>query len=102
MTPFPFEGTGVALVTPFEKNGQTWSEPKLVVIKVPDTVEVSMRQKEGSNIHFLLNHHNSPIRMQFYKPMHDFLTGSNVVGSQEIQPHGVLVLDEHPDTKHME
>jgi hypothetical protein len=34
--------------------------------------------------------------------MHDFLTGSSVVGSQELPGHGVLVLDEHPDTKHME
>jgi beta-galactosidase len=71
------------------------------LLKVPENIEVSMRQKEGANIHFLLNHQNSPIRMQFYKPMHDFLTGSTVVGSQEIPPHGVLVLDEHPDTKHM-
>jgi beta-galactosidase len=72
------------------------------LLKVPENIEVSMRQKEGSNIHFLLNHQSSPIRMQFYKPMHDFLTGNSVVGSQEIPPHGVLVLDEHPETKHME
>lgn len=72
------------------------------LLKVPEKIEVSMRQKEGANLHFLLNHQNSSVRVQFYKPMHDFLTGSNVVGSHELTGHGVLVLDEHPDTKHME
>ena len=46
------------------------------LLKVPENVEVGMRQKEGSRIFFLLNHQNSPVRIQFYKPMHDFLTGS--------------------------
>lgn len=71
------------------------------MLKVPERVEVAMRQKEGTNLHFLLNHQKSSIRLQFYKPMHDFLTGTSVVGSQELPGHGVLVLDEHPDTKHM-
>jgi hypothetical protein len=72
------------------------------LLKVPENIEVSLRQKEGTNIHFLLNHQNSSVRVQFYKPMHDFLTGSNVVGSHELTGRGVLVLDEHPDTKHMQ
>jgi len=69
------------------------------LLKVPENVEVSMREKEGSRIYFLLNHQSSPIRIQFYKPMHDFLTGNNIVGNYDLQPHGVLVLDEHPDGK---
>jgi len=69
------------------------------LLKVPENVEVSMREKEGSRIYFLLNHQSSPIRIQFYKPMHDFLTGNNIVGNYDLQPHGVLVLDEHPDAK---
>jgi beta-galactosidase len=72
------------------------------LLKVPENIEVAMRQKEGSNLHFLLNHQHSSVRIQFYKPMHDFLTGSTVVGSHELPGRGVLVLDEHPDTKHME
>ena len=64
------------------------------LLKVPDTVEVSMRQKEGTRIYFLLNHQNSPVRIQFYKPMHDFLTGSALAGNYDLPPHGVLVLDE--------
>jgi beta-galactosidase len=66
------------------------------LLKVPDTVEVSMRQKDHTRVFFLLNHQSSPVRIQFYKPMHDFLTNSTVAGNFELPPHGVLVLDEHP------
>ncbi len=69
------------------------------LLKVPDTVEVSLRQKEGLKIFFLLNHQNTPVRIQFYKPMHDFLTGSTFSGNYDLPPHGVLVLDEHPEAK---
>jgi beta-galactosidase len=69
------------------------------LLKVPENIEVSMREKEGTRIYFLLNHQNSPVRIQFYKPMHDFLTGNNIVGNYDLQPHGVLILDEHPDAK---
>jgi len=65
------------------------------LLKVPDNVEVSMRQKEDTKVFFLLNHQNSPIRIQFYKPMHDFLSGTTVAGNCDLPPHGVLVLDEH-------
>ncbi|HEY2081771.1 MAG TPA: beta-galactosidase [Verrucomicrobiae bacterium] len=67
------------------------------LLKVPDTVQVSMREKEGTKIFFLLNHQNSPVRIQFYKPMHDFLTGNTFSGNYDLPPHGVLVLDEHPE-----
>jgi beta-galactosidase len=69
------------------------------LIKVPDTVEVSMRQNGDTKIFFLLNHQNSPVRLQFYKPMHDFLTGQTFSGNYDIPPHGVLVLDEHIPVK---
>jgi beta-galactosidase len=69
------------------------------LLKVPDTVEVSMRQKANTKIFFLLNHQNSPVRIQFYKPMHDFLTGMTVAGNFDLPPHGVLVLDEHTAPK---
>ena len=41
----------------------------------------------------------SPVRLQFYKPMHDYLTGNSFSGNYDLQPHGVLVLDEHPGVK---
>jgi beta-galactosidase len=69
------------------------------LLKVPENIEVSMREKEGSRIHFLLNHKPTPVRIQFYKPMHDLLTGANIIGNHDLPPHGVLVLDEHPEAK---
>jgi len=69
------------------------------LLKVPENVEVCMRQKEGVRVYFLLNHQNSPVRIQFYKPMHDFLTGNTFSGNYDLPPHGVLVLDEHPENK---
>jgi beta-galactosidase len=69
------------------------------LLKVPENVEVSMRQRDDSRVYFLLNHHPSPLRIQFYKPMHDFLTGNTFSGNFDLQPHGVLVLDEHAGVK---
>jgi len=69
------------------------------LLKVPDTVEVGMREKEGMKVFFLLNHQATPVRIQFYKPMHDYLTGNTFSGSYDLPPHGVLVLDEHPEPK---
>ena len=69
------------------------------MLKVPENIEVSLRQKEGMRIFFLINHQNSPIRIQFYKPMHDFLTGVTFSGNYDLPPLGVLVLDEHPEVK---
>jgi beta-galactosidase len=65
------------------------------LLKVPDNVEVSMREREDSQVFFLLNHQHSPLRITFYKPMHDYLTGNNISGNFELNPHGVLILDEH-------
>ncbi len=69
------------------------------LLKVPENVEVSMRQRDGTQIFFLLNHQPTPCRIQFYKPMHDFLTGNTFSGNYDLPPHGVLVLDEHPAAK---
>lgn len=68
------------------------------LLKVPESVEVSLRQSDGRRIYFLLNHQNTPVRLQFYKPVHDYLTGHSISGNYDLQPHGVLVLDEqHPE-----
>jgi beta-galactosidase len=69
------------------------------LLKVPDNVEVSMREREDSQVFFLLNHQHSPLRITFYKPMHDYLTGNNISGNFELNPHGVLILDEHTAMK---
>lgn len=70
------------------------------LLKVPENVEVSMRQTDHAKLFFLLNHQSTPVRIQFYKPMHDFLTGTTFSGTYDLPPHGVLVLDEHPENKH--
>ncbi len=72
------------------------------LLKVPDNVEVSMREKEGTRVYFLLNHQNTPIRIQFYKPMHDYLTGNTFSGNYDLPPHGILVLDERIEAKPVE
>ena len=70
------------------------------LLKVPDTIEVSMREKDGRKIFFLLNHQNSPVRLHFYKPMHDFLSGNTFTGAYDLPAHGVLVLDDQPEHSH--
>ncbi|HTB83816.1 MAG TPA: beta-galactosidase [Candidatus Sulfotelmatobacter sp.] len=69
------------------------------LLKVPENIEVSMREKEGSRIYILLNHQGSQVRIQFYKPMHDFLTGNNIMGNYDLPPYGILIIDEHPEVK---
>jgi beta-galactosidase len=80
----------------------TWLRQMCAVqplLKVPENVEVSMRQKDDNRVFFLLNHQNSPVRIQFYKPMHDYLTGNTFSGNYDLPPFGVLVLDEHTENK---
>lgn len=67
------------------------------LLKVPTGVEVSLRENEDTKLYFLLNHQNSSVRLQFYKPVHDFLTGNTFQGAYDLPAHGVLVLDEHPE-----
>jgi hypothetical protein len=64
------------------------------LLKVPDTVEVSMREKAGARIYFLLNHQSSAVRIVFYKPMRDYLTDRTLNGNFDLPPHGILVLEE--------
>jgi beta-galactosidase len=64
------------------------------LLKVPDTVEVSLRQKGNTRLYFLLNHQNTPVRISFFKPVHDFLEDRMLTGNFDMPPHGVLVLDE--------
>jgi beta-galactosidase len=64
------------------------------LLKAPDAIEVSMREGGGRRVYFLLNHQNSPIRVTFYKPMYDHLTGTTFAGNYDLPPHGVLVLGE--------
>jgi len=66
-------------------------------LKVPDTVQVSLRQKDGEKVYFLLNHHPTPARIAFVKPMQDYLTETTLSGNYDLPSHGVLVLRETLD-----
>jgi len=66
-------------------------------IKVPDSVEAGTREKDGTKIHFLLNHQNTSLHVQLYSPMHDILTDEVAAGGRDLPPHGVLVLNELPE-----
>ena len=68
------------------------------LLKVPENIEVSLREKDGARVYFLINHQNQSVRIPFYKPMRNFLTGSNLVGNYEMPPNGILVVEEHPET----
>jgi len=85
---------------PFYYDLIDWLRPMCALhqmLKVPDTVEVSMREKAGTRIFFLLNHNSSSVRITFYKPMRDFLTERTINGNYDLPPHGILVLDDsHP------
>jgi beta-galactosidase len=71
------------------------------LLKVPETVEVALRQRDDERLYFLLNHQHSPVRLQFYKPMHDYLSGQTIMGDVPLPPHGVLVLDEQAEPSHV-
>jgi beta-galactosidase len=88
---------GTVLDQPFYYDLITWLRAVCglqQLLKVPDAVEVSLREKPGAKIFFLLNHQSSPVRITFYKPMHDFLSGRTFSGNHDLPPHGILVLDE--------
>lgn len=63
-------------------------------LRVPDTVELSIRQKDGKKFYFILNHQAISVRLQFFKPMHDHLTATNLSGPYDLPAHGVIVLTE--------
>jgi beta-galactosidase len=94
---------GTMSTQPFYLDLVTWLRNMCALhplLKVPDTIEVSLREKDGRKIYFLLNHQNSPVRLHFYKPMHDFLSGNNFTGAYDLPAHGVLVLDEQSALSH--
>jgi beta-galactosidase len=64
------------------------------LMKVPDSVEVSMCERENGRVFFILNHQENPVRLHFYKPTHDYLSEKKFSGNYDIPSHGVLVLDE--------
>jgi len=69
------------------------------LLKVPENVEVSMRQKEGTRVFFLLNTKTRPCASNFTSPCMISSRATLFSGNYDLPPHGVLVLDEHPEDK---
>ncbi|MBI3874885.1 MAG: beta-galactosidase [Verrucomicrobia bacterium] len=95
------EGKAVYIGTmshpPFYIDLVNWARPLCGItplLRVPDQVEVSVREKDTLRLYFLLNHNSSQIRVTFLKPVHNFLTGQNIASNYDIPAHGVLILDE--------
>lgn len=64
------------------------------LLRVPDQIEVSMRQRSDYRLYFLINHHDAPCHVQFYKPVHNLMDDSEITGGYDIPAHGVLIIDE--------
>lgn len=69
------------------------------LLKVPERVEVGMRQKEGLRLFFLLNHNSSSVRINFVRPVHELLTGTTISGNYELPGLGVMVIAEKVEHK---
>ena len=61
---------------------------------MPDTIEVSLRGNDEQRVYVLINQQETPVRIQFLKSIHDFLTGERISGNYDMPPRSVLVLDE--------
>ena len=64
------------------------------LLRVPDQIEVSMRQRSDYRLYFLINHHDAPCHVQFYKPVHNMMEDAEITGGYDIPAHGVLIIDE--------
>ena len=62
--------------------------------RVPDTIELCIRHKDGQRLIFLLNHGALSVRLQFFHPVHDHLTDAKLSGAYDLPAQGVLVLTE--------
>ncbi|MBL6763661.1 MAG: beta-galactosidase [Verrucomicrobiae bacterium] len=65
------------------------------LLRVPEQIEVSMRQRSDYRLYFLVNHHDAPVHIQFFKPVHNFMTDEEVSGGCDVPAHGVMIIDEH-------
>lgn len=65
------------------------------LLRVPEQIEVGMRQRNGFRLYFLINHHDKPVHFKLFKPVHDFMNDKEISGGTEIPARGVLVIDEH-------
>ncbi|MEV5027824.1 beta-galactosidase [Paenibacillus sp. LPE1-1-1.1] len=64
------------------------------VAKTPPGVEASVREKDGRQFTFLLNHNDRPATVQIgEEPSMELLSGMRLSGESELPPYGVFILE---------
>ncbi|WNQ13598.1 beta-galactosidase [Paenibacillus aurantius] len=65
------------------------------VMKTPEGVEVSVREKDGRRFTFLLNHKNEEVPVQLgIEARTELLSGLQLQGETILPPHGVFILED--------
>lgn len=67
------------------------AEPYQEMITLPETCELTIREKDGVRYLFVLNYLAQPATIQLKKPMLDLWSEENVTGSAQIEAYGVRV-----------
>ena len=65
------------------------------LMRVPEQIEVGMRQRSDYRLYFLINHQDAPVHVQFFKPVHDYMTDQQISGGYDVPANGVLIVDEN-------
>ena len=64
------------------------------LMRVPEQIEVGMRERSDYRLYFLINHQDAPVHVQFFKPVHNYMTDEQISGGYDVPANGVLIVDE--------
>lgn len=67
------------------------SQPYKTLIRLPESCELAVREKEGRKYFFVLNYLAEPTRITLMAPMRDLLTGETLFGECGLEGYGVRV-----------
>ena len=63
------------------------------VFELPETVELAVREKNGTQYAFLLNYDKNPVKIGLLRPVKDLLTGESLSGEKILPPFGTLTTE---------
>ena len=75
----------------FEKLGVR--DPYRDLVRLPEEVELAVREKDGKRFAFLLNYAKTAVKVAFLRPVRDLFTGETLEGERELPPFGVTVAE---------
>ena len=75
----------------FEKLGVR--DPYRDLVRLPEEVELAVREKDGKRFAFLLNYAKTAVKVAFLRPARDLFTGETLEGERELPPFGVTVAE---------